>query len=160
MAISIRLARMSDVERIRDLTSQLGYEVDVSTVAARLSSILLRSDQRFVVAELGGPVQGWLHAVISEFIETERFVTIGGLVVDKSHRMKGIGRRLMEDAEGWAGEQGCSIVRLWSSTTRTTSHEFYRVLGFTNIKTQYSFIKFLDPIQQRDVRKFVPTVDQ
>ena len=30
MAISIRLARMSDVERIRDLTSQLGYEVDAA----------------------------------------------------------------------------------------------------------------------------------
>ena len=91
MAISIRLARMSDLECIRDLTSQLGYEVDVATVAARLSSILLRSDQRFVVAELGGPVQGWLHAVISEFIETERFVTIGGLVVDKNHRKKASG---------------------------------------------------------------------
>ena len=160
MAISIRLARMSDVERIRDLTSQLGYEVDVPTVAARLSSILLRSDQRFVVAELGGPVQGWLHAVISEFIETERFVTIGGLVVDKNHRMKGIGRRLMEDAEEWAKEQGCFIVRLWSSSTRTTSHKFYEVLGYKNIKTQCSFIKSLDAAQQHDVRKFVPKVDQ
>ena len=156
MAISIRVARISDAEGIGNLTSQLGYEVDAPTVAARLSRILLRSDQQFVVAELDGCIGGWVHAVISEYIESERFVAIGGLVVDKNHRIKGIGRRLMEHVEGWAKEQGCSIVRLWSSSTRTTSHKFYEVLGYTNIKTQYSFIKSIDANQQQDLRKFVP----
>jgi GNAT superfamily N-acetyltransferase len=160
MAISIRAARISDAEAIGNLTSQLGYEVEVSTVAARLSRILLRSDQEFTVAELDGRLGGWVHAVISEYIESERFVTIGGLVVDKNHRMKGIGRKLMEHVEAWTKAQGCLIVRLWSSSTRTGSHRFYEAVGYTNIKTQYSFIKSLDGTQPQDVMKFVPKVDQ
>jgi GNAT superfamily N-acetyltransferase len=103
---------------------------------------------------------GWVLAVIAEYIESERFVAIGGLVVDKDHRRKGIGRVLMEHAEGWAKEQGCSIVRLSSSSTRTPAHRFYEALGYTNIKTQYSFIKFLDADQHYDVRKFVPRVGE
>jgi len=129
-------------------------------VVKRLSRILSRSDQQFIVAELDDSLGGWVHAAIAEYIESERFVTIGGLVVDKNHRKKGIGRRLMEHVEGWAKEQGCSIVRLWSSSTRTTAHRFYEILGYTNLKTQYSFIKCLDDAQQYDVQKFVPKVDQ
>jgi len=136
MAICIRVARTSDAEAIGKLTSQLGYEVDVSTVAARLSRILLRSDQQFTVAELDGQLGGWVHAVISEYIESGRFVVIGGLVVDRDHRMSGIGRRLMEHVEGWAKEQGCLIVRLSSSSTRSASHCFYETLGYTNIKSK------------------------
>lgn len=160
MAICIRVARTSDAVAIGKLTSQLGYEVDVSTVAARLSRILLRPDQRFTVAELDGQLGGWVHAVISEYIESERFVAVGGLVVDRDHRMSGIGRRLMEHVEGWAKEQGCLIVRLSSSSTRSASHRFYETLGYKNIKTQYSFIKSLDAAQQQDVLKFVPKVDR
>jgi N-acetylglutamate synthase-like GNAT family acetyltransferase len=160
MAIRIRVARTSDAEAICKLTSQLGYEVEVSTVAARLSRILLRSDQQFTVAELDGQLGGWVHAVISEYIESGRFVAIGGLVVDIDHRMSGIGRMLMEHVEGWAKEQGCLIIRLSSSSTRGASHRFYETLGYSNIKTQYSFIKSLDAAQQQDVLKFVPKVDQ
>jgi GNAT superfamily N-acetyltransferase len=159
MAISLRVARISDAEDISNLTSQLGYEVDVSTVAARLSRILPRSDQEFTVAELDDRLRGWVHAMISEYIESERFVTVGGLVVDKNHRMKGIGRRLMEHVEAWARLQGCFIVRLWSSSTRAASHRFYETLGYTNIKTQYSFVKSLDSTKQQDVLKFIPTTN-
>jgi hypothetical protein len=66
MASCIRVTRISDAEAISTLTYQLGYEVDVSTVKARLSRILLRSDQQFAVAELDGQLEGWVHALISE----------------------------------------------------------------------------------------------
>ena len=160
MRVSVRVARVSDAEDIRELTFQLGYEVDVPTVVERLSRILQRSDQQFIVAELDGRLGGWVHAVIPEYIESGRFVAVGGLVVDRHHRMKGIGRTLMEQVEAWAKSQGCLIVRLSSSSTRTTSHKFYEHLGYMNIKTQYSFIKSLDAAQLNDVRKFIPKVDK
>jgi GNAT superfamily N-acetyltransferase len=160
MHVSIRVARISDAEGIGELTSQLGYAVDLPTLVERLSRILLRSDQQFTVAELDGRLGGWAHAVIAEYIESGRFVAIGGLVVDKNHRKKGIGRMLMEYVEGWAKEQRCSIVRLSSSSTRTPAHKFYEALGYMNIKTQYAFIKFLDADQDYDVRKFVPKVGE
>lgn len=159
MAISIRAARMSDAEDIANLTAQLGYEVDLPLVAERLSHILLRSDQQFIVAEIDGRLGGWVHAIISEYVESGRFVTVGGLVVDRDHRMKRIGRTLMEQVEAWSKLQGYLIVRLSSSSMRTNSHRFYETLGYTNIKTQYAFVKSLDATEQQNVLKFVPKVD-
>ena len=42
MAVAIRPGRMSDADDIAQLTTQLGYEVAASDVAARLSRILSR----------------------------------------------------------------------------------------------------------------------
>ena len=63
-------------------------------------------------------------------------------------------------AEEWARQQGCSVVRLWSSSVRTAAHRFYEDLGYTNIKTQYSFMKSVDTTGQEVLRKFVPQVDE
>jgi len=150
---------MSDADDIAQLSNQLGYEVEASRLSARLSRILSRGDQQFLVADVNGRAVAWLHAAVSEYIEAEAFVVIGGLVVDRSHRRKGIGRKLMEEAEQWARTQGCSIVRLWSSTVRTPSHRFYEELGYTNIKTQYAFVKSLDADRHEDLKRFMPRVD-
>jgi len=144
MSVLVRHATAADADDIADLTAQLGYDVDSSLVKDRLSRILLRSDQRFLIADLDGRSVGWLHAVITEYIETGTFVTIGGLVVDRSHRGQGIGRLLMEYAESWARERACPIVRLWSSAGRAEAHRFYEHLGYSNLKTQYSFVKSLE----------------
>ncbi len=157
MAISVRLARTADADDVARLTTQLGYEVEPSAVASRLGRVLSRPDHQFFIAECDGRVAGWLHALISEYIELEAFVVIGGLVVDRSHRGKGIGRLLMLHAEGWACTQGCSIVRLWSSVSRTAAHVFYQELGYTKIKTQHSFVKSLD-LADDDLKRFIPRV--
>jgi GNAT superfamily N-acetyltransferase len=157
VAVIVRLARPSDAEDVARLTEQLGYDVETSKLSARLSGILRREDQRFLVAELEGRSVGWLHAAVWEFIESEAFVVIAGLVVDRSHRRCGIGRRLMEQAETWAAEQGCPIVRLWSSSGRTHAHRFYERLGYTNIKTQYAFAKALAPGD--GLNRFIPRIE-
>jgi GNAT superfamily N-acetyltransferase len=160
MAISIRVARASDAHEIAELTTQLGYQVDVHTVAARLSRIVSRNDQQFLVAELDGHPIGWVHALIAEFVDTGSFAVVGGLVVDRSHRGKGIGRLLMAQAEEWAMTRGCSMVRLWSSAVRTDSHRFYAALGYTNIKTQYSFAKPVGTPGNETLQSLVPDLDR
>jgi GNAT superfamily N-acetyltransferase len=160
MAATIRLARVADAPEIARLTSQLGYDVPESEVAARLARFLARDDQRFLVAEQNGRPVGWLHAVLSEYIETGPFVVVAGLVVDRSVRGRGIGRLLMARVEAWARERGCSVVRLWSSASRTASHRFYEGLGYTNIKTQYAFAKSFDAGTPANLAKFVPRIDR
>ena len=137
-----------------------GTDVDASTVAGRLSRILARSDQQFLIAELDGRPVGWLHVAIAEYVETDPFVVIAGLVVDGDHRGRGIGARLMAHAEEWAKRQGLSIVRVWSSTSRTRAHRFYQQLGYTLVKTQFSFVKALDPGVETDLKRFVPRVEE
>jgi GNAT superfamily N-acetyltransferase len=160
MAVSIRAARASDADDIAALTLQLGYEVAAPAVSARLSRILSRGDQQFLVAELDGHTVGWVHVVIWEFVELDAFGVIGGLVVDRVHRRKGIGSLLMAQAEAWAQTQGCSLVRLSSSSTRTASHRFYEGLGYTNIKTQYSFGKAVGTAKRESFQRLVPKVDR
>jgi len=158
-AVTIRIARSSDAVEIARLTTQLGYEVTEPEAADRLSRILLRSDQQFFVADLDGRSVGWVHVVLAEYVDAEAFVVIGGLVVDRSHRRLGIGRALMGRAEVWAKERGCSMVRLSSSATRNAAHKFYESLGYTNVKTQYAFVKPLDRAAAARVQTFVPRVD-
>ena len=139
--ITIRSARPSDAEMITALTKQLGYDAELSTVASRLSRLLARSDQQLLVADDGGRAIGWIHMVITEYVEADAFVVIGGLVVDREYRKQGIGRRLLIRAEEWAAQHGCSLVRLSSNVTRVEAHGFYERAGYTNLKTQYAFAK-------------------
>ena len=157
-SVSIRTARESDADDVARLTMELGYDVEAPVLRGRLARILARPDQRFLVAEADGRAIAWLHAAIAEFVEAEPSVVIAGLVVSGKHRRHGVGRVLVERAEGWAKEQGCSVVRLWSSSTRTETHRFYERLGYTNIKTQYPFARSLDPARQAAVNTFVPQV--
>jgi GNAT superfamily N-acetyltransferase len=159
-SVPVRIARLSDAEAIARLTAQLGYEIDAPTVAARLSRILARQDQQFMVAELEDRLVGWVHAIVWEFVETGAFVVLGGLVVDRSLRRKGIGRTLVVTAEEWAVGQGCSVVRLWSSVARTEAHRFYEQLGYSNIKSQFSFVKSVDPEGLIDFGGFIPRLDR
>jgi len=159
MPVSIRIARTADAEAIADLTAQLGYDLSPSTAAERLSRLLTRSDQQFLVAELDQDVVGWIHVVLFDYIESGPFAVIGGLVVDRHQRRQGIGTLLMARAEEWAREQGSSVVRLWSSASRTVAHRLYERLGYTNVKTQYSFAKPLDAASQDLVRAFVPRIE-
>lgn len=158
--MSLRFAQASDADDIARLTAQLGYRAEPSAVSERLSRILERPQERVLVAEVAGRVVGWLHAAVSEYLEADPFVVVGGLVVDSAHRKQGIGRALMDRVEQWAREQGCAVVRLSSSTPRTDAHRFYEQLGYTNIKTQYGFAKCVDPAKPVELSTFVPRVSR
>jgi GNAT superfamily N-acetyltransferase len=159
MNISIRNGEVTDAEDVARLARQLGYEVAAGDVAARLARLLPRPDQQLFIAEANSHTLGWLHAARAEFVEAEAFVTIAGLVVDSSHRRQGIGTLLVRRAEQWAAAQECSLVRLWSSTRRTSAHRFYERLGYTIIKTQYSFAKSIAG-EPMTLGALVPRVDQ
>ena len=158
VSCSIRAVSVDDADAIARLTAQLGYDVEPAAVRDRLTRILPRPASAFLVAEVDDLVVGWLHVVVWEYIELEPFAMVAGLVVDRAHRGRGIGRRLMTEAERWATAQGCTIVRLWSSEARTGAHRFYRRLGYAHVKTQYSFAKSLDPERREPFKGLKPNV--
>ncbi len=159
VTVTIRVASHSDAADVARLTGQLGYDLTERDAADRLTRILARDDQCFFVAEIGGRAVGWVHVLLVEYVEAEAFALIGGLVVDGAHRRTGVGRTLMQRAENWAKERGCSMVRLSSTITRTAAHRFYESLGYSKIKTQHSFIKPLDDAAAARVWSFVPRGD-
>lgn len=159
MSASIRVAVSADAGEIAELGNQLGYDLGTPETAERIRRILSRNDQRVFVAEVNRVIVGWVHAIFAEYFESEAFVLIGGLVVDKRHRRQGIAGMLMASAEEWARERGCFVVRLTSSSTRTAAHRFYERIGYEHIKTQYAFIKTLASAPRKDIRRFVPNVE-
>jgi len=154
-----RPARAADAPAIAALVAQLGYDTAPSDVADRLARLLARSDHRFVVAEGDGQLLGWVHVELSESVDVGSLAVIAGLVVDRAHRRQGVGAALMAEAEAWARQQGCPLMRLRSSATRTPAHRFYEGLGYANVKTQYSFVKPLDARGAQVAERLVPKVD-
>lgn len=137
----LRQAAPQDSGRLAELLTQLGYPASADEIRTRLASVLSDEDHAVFVAELDGRVAGWVHVFIYKLLEADRHGGVGGLVVDETQRGRGIGRKLMECAEGWASQQGCPVLDLRSNILREQAHEFYRAIGYERYKTQYAFRK-------------------
>ncbi len=139
----IRPAVESDSPTIAGLCGQLGYPSTPEEVAHRLRQILSWQGQVLFVAEVEGNVAGWIHIQVYPLPEMDLHAELGGLVVDEAHRSRGIGKLLVEKAEAWARAQGCCEMRVRSNVIRQRAHHFYQSNGYENIKTQFTFRKFL-----------------
>lgn len=141
---SIRSARLEDAPAIAPLSTELGYPATAAEVAGRLAGILPDATQLVAVAEVAGQVVGWIHAACYLTVEVGATVEIRGLVVGEGKRSAGLGRALVEHAEGWARRRGVPVIRVRSNVVRAGAHAFYARLGYAPVKTQHVFSKRLD----------------
>lgn len=141
-AVHIRLPRAEDNARLAELAGQLGYPSSTAEIAKRLAGMEGRRDHALFVAQLAsGEIAGWIGVFIYRSVEADARAEITGLVVDEGVRSQGIGPKLLERAEEWARERGCTAVGLRSNVIRDRAHAFYERLGFEHVKTQKSFRK-------------------
>jgi len=83
------------------------------------------------VAEQDGSVVGFLSFDSEPAFHREgRIGTITAMCVDENARGKGIGRKLIEQAEDFAKESGCIRVAVASGLQRHETHRFYLDLGY------------------------------
>jgi ribosomal protein S18 acetylase RimI-like enzyme len=149
---SIREATRADATRLAALSEVLGYPVTPDALAERLGRLLARDEELVLVAEIGpGHVVGWLHGGERELLESGRRCEILGLVVDMSHRGRGVGRRLVEAAETWASARGLDQMAVRSNVARAESHPFYERLGYVRAKTQHAYRKRLSADRLSDL---------
>ena len=140
---TIRRAIAGDADDIARLSGQLGYPSTAEETARRLLQVDGQSGHAVYVAEVDGKLIGWIHVFVNHSLVADTPAEIAGLVVDESHRGRGVGRVLMEQAERWAMEHGCHSVRLRSNVLRSRAHVFYERMGYQTIKTQKAFCKEL-----------------
>lgn len=139
---SIRPAHEQDCLEIARLASQLGYPASADVTRTRLQRLLgSPGDAVFVAEAPDGKLVGWIHGVLSQFLESEFRVEIAGLVVDERFQRKGIGRDLVQRVESWAIEHGVTQASVRCQTKRTDAHQFYTSLGYTESKRQVVFRK-------------------
>ena len=140
----IRNGREQDCSEVARLASQLGYPVSGETMRVRLQNLLASPANVVLVAESDdGELVGWIHGVLSQFLESDRRVEIGGLVVDERYHRRGIGRDLVGRVEAWAVQHGVMHALVRCQTRRAEAHTFYGSLGYSQAKTQIVFRKSL-----------------
>jgi diamine N-acetyltransferase len=88
------------------------------------------------VAEDGQQVVGIVHISVVEapdrpILTPRRYATIHTLAVRQAYRGAGIGRALMEQAQGWARDKGASEIELNVWEFNRAAIEFYDRLGYT-----------------------------
>jgi GNAT superfamily N-acetyltransferase len=125
------------------LSGQLGYPMAAAEMARRLTVLLPSERHHIAVAASGDDVLGWTHVEHRFSLEGGDRAELMGLVVDANARRGGLGRELVEAAEGWALSRGLSSLVVRSNAARELSHPFYLALGYSRDKTQHVYSKAL-----------------
>jgi GNAT superfamily N-acetyltransferase len=140
--IEIRPARIEDASDISSLSGQLGYQSSGADIKKRLENISYSNEHCVFVAYLAsGKIIGWIHVFSTLRIESDSCCEIGGIVVEKSSRKRGVGAKLIDAAQKWTTENGFSKLRVRSRKERENAKQFYLNLGFLLQKEQNIFDK-------------------
>jgi ribosomal protein S18 acetylase RimI-like enzyme len=137
----VRDAKASDAERLVELITFLGHEIDEKAVRKNIAK-LKKAGEAPLVATLDKRVVGLIG--IHRMVTVHRPAPIGRLsvlVIDEAVQDEGIGRMLVEEAERILKKAGCQIVEVTSNDRRTAAHAFYRHLGYE--RTSIRFFKKL-----------------
>jgi GNAT superfamily N-acetyltransferase len=127
-ALTIRDARDPDAPSIAPLLEELGYPVSAQEVAERLASV---GRDTVLVAESADGVVGVVSVSFNRPLHRTKLVArVTVLVVRSDWRGRGVGRKLMAQAERVAIGRGAGHLELTSNTDRTAAHRFYEHLGY------------------------------
>lgn len=128
--MAVRTIAESDIPAATVLIDQLGYRMPQAELERRLKAVLGHIDHRVWIFDNGGEAVGLLHAFFRPALDKPPEVIVQALVIEASRRSQGIGEALMQIAEAWAREKGCTSVALYSGVDRDRAHRFYERLGY------------------------------
>jgi GNAT superfamily N-acetyltransferase len=137
----IRQANISDAPVIKQLLIQLGYpDLTEKSVAEKIK---LHSEIPYslLVADLNDHVVGFISLHWFELMHWQgKMGRISAFCVDENFRSKGIGKKLLDEAENFLWSKGCAKIEVTSNARRTRTHEFYLGLGYKEDSRR--FVKF------------------
>jgi GNAT superfamily N-acetyltransferase len=134
MEVAIRQAEPGEEERLV-LTYEWLFAPPGSTprlwdpvraVAALRGAIKSHDAAVLVAVEEGGDLVGICTAYQELFsVRFGQRVWVEDLAVDPGRRSQGIGKRLLDEAKGWARKRGATHLELDSAEARADAHRFY-----------------------------------
>lgn len=140
MNIIIRLATPGDASAIADLISQMGYPITESEAEIRIHQYS-KLTYRLMVAELEGVTIGLIALHIYDVLHLPapegRVISF---CVDEKVRCKGVGTRLLLEAERFFKESKCYKIVLNCNLRRSDTHQYYLNRGYQF--TSKHFAKF------------------
>jgi ribosomal protein S18 acetylase RimI-like enzyme len=124
--LSPRLAEVADLKWHTDSTVQKMQDEYISTVLESKLAV-----QITLIAEKNEVPLGFIHACEhKDGISGELCGTVTLLAVSPNAQGMGIGKILMEKAEGWAKEQGYRLLHLEVFANNDNARGFYQNIGF------------------------------
>ncbi|MCF6800399.1 GNAT family N-acetyltransferase [Bacillus sp. ET1] len=139
--MKVRELQTEDVPQLVHLMDQLGYPTSLEKLESRFSNIQSQANYHTLVAELNNKVVGMVGLCHNLFYEYDSsYVRIVAFIVDADHRRKGIGEKLMNEAEKWAIGQEATHILLNSGNReeRKLAHKFYLTMGYKDKSTGFS----------------------
>jgi GNAT superfamily N-acetyltransferase len=135
--IDVRPATPADAERIAALFTDEGYPAGPSDIVERLGRFA-SPHSRVLVADHDGEVLGFvaIHA-LPRFEHSDRIVRVMALVVDAAVRERGVGRLLMEAAEGVGRDIGAAFAEVTAGHHRPDARRLYEELGYDGTVAAY-----------------------
>lgn len=141
MRYRIRAALADDSPQLAALMGELGYPTTGEFIQEKLTQLSSISGTKIVVADYDGKVIGLLAFSILPLLHLEGGLgRITALVVASQYKGRGIGKRLVNEAEAFAWNNRCARVEITSGEHRAEAHAFYEAIGY-----------------QQDSRRFVKT---
>lgn len=137
-ALRFRPAKPADAEAIASLLRQLRNMDATKAGVVKALTAARKSGAELFVAEQGEIVGCAAWAVLPT-IHRGNVGRITLLVVDDSHRRKGIGTGLLNTAMAAFAKSRCVQVEVMSDVDLKNSHNFFRDLGF--VQTSYRFAR-------------------
>src|SRR5213079_1251217 len=129
--VTVREASAQDAAAVADLLTQLGYPHSSAGGGSRLAAWAAGDRRLLLLAADGEAVVGFVAVAAVPYLERAgSWARIVALAVDAAHRRRGLGRELVEAAEGAASGWGCVSIEVTSARRREVSHPFYRRLGY------------------------------
>jgi N-acetylglutamate synthase-like GNAT family acetyltransferase len=133
----IRRAELRDADSIVLLIKEMGHQSTAEEVSKRLQRLTNNHVDRVWVCEKDSKVIGFLSFHIwPRFYDWGNQGRITAMAIHSEFRRKGYGRQLIEYAEKFAQESDCFRIEVTSYSYRTETHEFYKALGFTCVKSK------------------------
>ena len=140
--LKIREGKLSDAADLAALICELGYETTSAEMESRLISILKDPRYKTLVALNDDKICGMLGTVsASSYLHNDLTGRIIALVVSRESRRRGIGARLIAEAEKNLIQRGITRVTVTARFEREKAHQFYEKLGYA--RTGFRFAKNL-----------------
>ncbi|MBN8563578.1 MAG: GNAT family N-acetyltransferase [Leptolyngbya sp. UWPOB_LEPTO1] len=136
----------ADFNEWLDLAMQLWSDNSIEEMHASLTTILQspREAAFLARAEDGSAIAFMNLSLRHDYVPgaTQSPVAyIEGIYVKENYRKQGLGKALIQYAEQWAVEQGCTQLASDALLENTESYEFHTHIGFEEVERVVCFIK-------------------
>ncbi len=136
--LELRAARPGDAAALASLIRLLDHKVDEKGVRKRVAA-LARDKLAPLVATLDKQVVGLCG--IHRMTAVHRDQPVGRvtiLVVAEQARGRGIGRKLLHEAEAQLRASGCRLIEVTSNDRLSQAHAFYRHMGYERTSIRFA----------------------